>query len=210
MSFDIQKPFNNIKRVKTIISAYTLGLSALIIAGVQLVKLTGLGYWALLIFSVLLWTYFNDRLSNRASQFDELIKRTRIVIIMRGAQGAGKSTYVEKQLPPAKVCSADHFYLDDDGNYNWSPDKVTEAHEQCKASFVRAIKNNEPLIIVDNTNIKIEKYSFYVEKAKEAGYQVFQLVMDGDFKNVHNVPQAVVDQARIDFERDPSLPSWTA
>ena len=70
---------------------------------------------------------------------------------MRGISGAGKSTYVKKHFPNAVVCSADNYHLDSKGNYNWKPENVAKSHGWCQNQFKKALENNEPLVVVDNT-----------------------------------------------------------
>jgi predicted kinase len=90
------------------------------------------------------------------------------VIIMRGMTGAGKSTLVEKLFKTALVCSADDLFR----NGAWDPKRLDEAHDQCYSRFLAGLEAKNPLIVVDNTNIKSDDYEPYVLDANDHGYSV--------------------------------------
>jgi predicted kinase len=116
---------------------------------------------------------------------------------MRGPSGAGKSTYVERNLPDALVCSADHFFYQEDGTYRFNRSKLGPAHETCKKKFKQALKDRVPLVVVDNTNTMIKEMKPYVMAAKHHGYRVecVHLKVPAEVahgRNVHGVPFAAV------------------
>ena len=129
------------------------------------------------------------------------------VIVMRGPSGAGKSTYVMGNFPDAVICSADNYWLDGDGNYNFDVEKLHCAHMYCKGLFLESLKSNEDLIVVDNTNIRTRDYKYYIDLALEYGYNVE--VHEMDFKdehvelfqdrNAHDVPSHVVERMASGF-----------
>ena len=55
----------------------------------------------------------------------EYIKRSKVLFLLRGLPGSGKSTLV-KQIQAAyaesAVCSADDYFLQEDGTYNYDKD----------------------------------------------------------------------------------------
>lgn len=118
------------------------------------------------------------------------------VIILRGVPGSGKSTETKK-YPDAYIVSADHYFIGKDGIYRFDMDKISAAHGQCKSKFEAALKDKRPLVIVDNTNTTVKELKFYVEAAKNAGYEVEIVRIDCDpeiaaSRNVHNVPKSSV------------------
>ncbi len=63
----------------------------------------------------------------------EFIEQSKVMFINRGLPGSGKSTLSKKikELYGSEktvVCSADDFFTDKDGNYNWVENKLGEAH----------------------------------------------------------------------------------
>jgi NEDD4-binding protein 2 len=118
---------------------------------------------------------------------------TRKVIIMRGASGSGKSTYTKKHYGDAVVCSADNYYVDDQGNYNFDPTKIGAAHRQCKRSFKDALDRSEPLVVVDNTNTTLKELQPYIQVAEAHGYEVEVVRVETPLdiaakRNAHGVP----------------------
>ncbi len=140
------------------------------------------------------------------------------VLIMRGTSGSGKSTYVtkavaefvsENDLRTAVVCSADHFWIDEDGNYKFVPGLLQEAHKDCFRRFIQAIDSNTNLVIVDNTNTQLHEIAPYLRYAQLFGYEieVVRCVCDVDVaaeRNVHGVPQRTVEAMKRRMENLPN------
>lgn len=92
------------------------------------------------------------------------------LIIMRGLTGAGKTTLVKVLWPDAVVCSADLYFERRQGA--WDPHRLGEAHDECFNCFDKALGNNAPLVVVDNTNIKREHFLDYAVEGLAAEYSV--------------------------------------
>lgn len=119
------------------------------------------------------------------------------VIILRGCSGSGKSTFIKNNFPGAVICSADHFFLDKQGNYNFDHTKLGQAHSQCQYKFSRALEEGVNQIVVDNTNTKVSEMRPYVNMANEYDYDILIIRLDVDpdvaaKRNVHGVPADVV------------------
>jgi tRNA uridine 5-carbamoylmethylation protein Kti12 len=124
------------------------------------------------------------------------------LIILRGLPGAGKTTIIkklEKQYSEtATVCSADHFFYFGKEhipeNYHFQRDMLNKAHGSCRTNCSKAIQENKPLIIIDNTNIKLRDFKDYIELAYDGGYKIIchsitgMTAEDSFNSNVHNVP----------------------
>jgi len=131
----------------------------------------------------------------------------RQVKIIRGASGSGKSTYTKKHFPNAIVCSADAYFVDDQGNYNFDPTKIGAAHGSCRRSFKAALDRFQPLIVVDNTNTTLREFKPYIDLARKRGYdvEVIRLEVPLDVaakRNVHGVPYDAVKRMKgrtVDF-----------
>lgn len=122
------------------------------------------------------------------------------IIIMCGIPGGGKSTWIRNNVPTLNtvVCSADHFFEDANGNYNWQPDLLYPAHKTCYRKFMAALKDETvENIVVDNTNVKRASMRDYVEAANihNIPVKIVALLADPDLaasRNVHNVPLETV------------------
>ena len=98
-----------------------------------------------------------------------------VIFLMRGLSGSGKSTVAEaiaQAFPDAKVCSADHFFLDEDGKYVFDADKLKEAHAGCQAAAAEACAAGASPLVVDNTNVKKWEMNYYFTAAARHGYTV--------------------------------------
>jgi tRNA uridine 5-carbamoylmethylation protein Kti12 len=137
------------------------------------------------------------------------------VIILRGIPGSGKSTVAKLiqslgWLNQIRICSADDYFIDRQTNeYKWNPRLLGEAHEYCKQNFVKAIRNEIDIIIVDNTNIKHKDFCFYKEVARQNNYKTIVLTVGGNskkeikdsfYRNQHNVPEEKIEQMALNFE----------
>ncbi len=128
----------------------------------------------------------------------------KIMIIMQGPPGGGKST-AAKTLAPfynnAVICSTDDFFYKSSksGEYEYVPSRIGEAHEwnRKRVKWFISLERN---VIVDNTNIRAWEARPYVEMAVEAGYDVRFARYDGKYPNVHGVPEEVVQRMRANME----------
>ena len=133
------------------------------------------------------------------------------VIIMRGLPGSGKSTYIKDNYPDAIVCSADHFWIQEDGSYKFNVNKLGEAHKCCYNKFKGLLNLSNPLVIVDNTNTSEKEMRNYKETAYSFNYQVELIyckcsVETSVKRNIHNVPRATIEKMAARLENQ--LPSW--
>ncbi len=122
------------------------------------------------------------------------------VIILRATSGAGKSFATEiltRGIGWVSV-SADNYFYDKEGNYNWDGSKLKEAHQQSKDKFIEALKESTVEgIVVDNTNTQEFEFEWYHKKALEFGADVVFFVVEKRHDsegNKHNVPQDVIDR----------------
>jgi len=116
----------------------------------------------------------------------------KIVLIMRGLPGSGKSTFIEKNFPRAWICSADD-YFNSTGNYIFVKKDLGLAHRRCKNLFQMALENSLHFIVVDNTNTEIWEFETYLQLAKNYSYQAFVVNLEIDLetalqRNIHKVP----------------------
>lgn len=108
-----------------------------------------------------------------------------MVIILSGVQGSGKTYFLKNQLRqhlglPDMLsvisCSADDFFLDVEGKYNFDPSKLPQAHAACLKKFVEACQTKQPVnrwvIVVDNTNSTVAEIAPYYAIAETYGHDV--------------------------------------
>lgn len=92
-------------------------------------------------------------------------KQSRICYILRAYPGAGKS-YLAKEIQKnnenTEIVSADNYWLDSSGNYNFNVEKLSDAHKDCFDKFKKCV-NSGTNVIVDNTNLKYTDIKKYVD-----------------------------------------------
>lgn len=119
--------------------------------------------------------------------------------IIRGLPGSGKST-LAKQLAGQCFAEADMYFVDEDGEYYFDPTKLRMAHEWCQNEVRYLLKVNAPVVAVSNTFTQKWEYEPYVKMAKAFGYEVFIIVCQNDFGNIHNVPEEAIARMRARWE----------
>jgi predicted kinase len=124
----------------------------------------------------------------------------KVLYIVRGIPGSGKST-LAKQLT-ANVFEADHYFYDNDGNYNFIPSEIKEAHKECQQFVGYAMESGIPKIAVSNTFTQEWEMEPYFELAKTYGYKTFSIVVENRHGNesIHGVPEDKLEQMKNRFE----------
>jgi len=96
----------------------------------------------------------------------------KILWIMRGISGSGKSTWIEENKPEgAVVASADHYFLTEDGQYEFDPTQLQDAHDRAFAVAHEGLRDGVE-VFVDNTNLSVAELSPYRMLARRYGYEV--------------------------------------
>ena len=109
----------------------------------------------------------------------EFIGKSKVMFIMRGPPGSGKSFTVQllKQLyTNIVICSSDDFFYSEDGTYQWKLDKLEDAHESCRLKASKAVLDKMPLIAIDKTNVQLCDMKPYFSLAGRGGYTVVLVV----------------------------------
>lgn len=132
----------------------------------------------------------------------------KVLIILRGIPGAGKSTFANLIWSKYVICEADKYFYDEEGNYNFDATKLGEAHQWCQWQVEQMMKDNEvnkqyyPEIVVSNTSTTEKELEPYLKLADKYGYNVVSLIVENRHSGVskHNVPQETIDKMRNRFQ----------
>ena len=124
----------------------------------------------------------------------------KVLYIVRGVPGSGKTT-LAKQLT-ANVFEADHYFYDNDGNYNFIPSEIKEAHKECQQFVGYAMESGIEKIAVSNTFTQEWEMEPYFELAKKHGFNVFTIIVENRHggHNQHGVPEDKIEQMKNRFE----------
>jgi energy-coupling factor transporter ATP-binding protein EcfA2 len=119
------------------------------------------------------------------------------LVILRGSSGCGKSSVARLFGGEVAICTADDYFYDELGKYNFNPDHLSIAHKQCQEKFIYALDNPDfDTIVVANTNTKEKDFKFYIDEAEKRGIMVFSLVVEKRHNgiNTHGTPDHVIDR----------------
>ena len=106
----------------------------------------------------------------------------KIMVILRGLPGSGKSSYAEKLYAKfngpnfrVRIFSANSFFWVDIGGekeYRFDSSKIGQAHQTCLSDVSKACRANVPMVIVDNANSQKWEYANYEQIAALTGYEI--------------------------------------
>ena len=130
------------------------------------------------------------------------------LILLRGLPGSGKTTLGEiiMQTPSSKntnvVLSADDFFIDENGNYNFDPTKLKEAHNSCQQKCAERMRLEFSKIVVANTFTQEWEMKPYFEMAERYRYRIHSIIVENRHgnKNIHDVPDDKVQIMKDRFE----------
>eukprot|EP00164_Ancoracysta_twista_P004522 GFYU01006102.1.p1 GENE.GFYU01006102.1~~GFYU01006102.1.p1 ORF type:complete len:1730 (-),score=510.95 GFYU01006102.1:75-5264(-) len=152
----------------------------------------------------------------------------RLVVLMRGIPGSGKSyltglvqQYAAEKGKSCLVCSADHYFHNDKGEYVFDVTKLKNAHNASAVKFRQAVKTLVDVIIVDNTNTQGWEYMGYASAALKSGNYSVKVIevsvkslaeaRTANSRNTHGVPQDAEIRMWRRFTREPvalRIPMW--
>jgi predicted kinase len=127
----------------------------------------------------------------------------KILFIVRGVPGSGKSTFAKTLIGEKDYChkEADMYFVDREGNYKFEPSKIKAAHEWCQEEIEFLMKYEHSRIAVSNTFTQEWEMESYYELAKKYGYTVFSIIVENRHGGVndHGVPDEKIDQMKNRF-----------
>ena len=148
-------------------------------------------------------------------------QQSKTMVIVRGVSGSGKTQLAKELSEDGVVLSTDDYFYDDEGNYNFEPGKLSEAHQWNRNRTEEIMGNDVPLVIIDNTSTRLWEMKNYVELAQKYGYEVKFVQPDWhpelydkegkwnfDFlkgKNIHGVPDKSLQKMIDRYEYNPTV-----
>jgi predicted kinase len=147
----------------------------------------------------------------------------KVLIIMRGIPGSGKSHRAKILGEGGAVFSTDEFFTQG-GKYSFDPAKIAVAHEWNQNRVRDALAKGVTPVVVDNTNIMLAHVKPYLEMARSYGYKIEYAEPDSPWwksfgpnmskqdedklikalmqKGTHEVPEAAVRKMLSQWEHD--------
>jgi predicted kinase len=131
------------------------------------------------------------------------------LFLIRGLPGCGKTT-----LTNALGVRFEGFYEADDffyvdGEYQFDPSKLSQAHQQCQSRCLESLENDESCV-VSNTFTQRWEMQPYIEMAEKTGARLTVIdLFDGGqtdeelaARNQHGVPLVAIKRMRDRYEHD--------
>ena len=126
------------------------------------------------------------------------------LMLIRGVPGSGKSTLAAELSKgrDAVHCEADQYFINENGEYQFDPAKLSEAHQECQRKCWDAMAQGKDLIIVSNTFTMEWEMVPYINFANTNDYRVFSMIVENrhDGENVHGCPADKVELMKGRFE----------
>lgn len=129
------------------------------------------------------------------------------LILLRGLPGSGKSTLAKiilqlRNTDDPEVLSADDFFENKEGDYNFDPNKIKEAHNYCQFRCSERMRQQKAKIVVANTFTQEWEMDEYFKMAERYDYRVHTVIVENRHgnKNVHGVPEDKLQQMKNRFQ----------
>ena len=127
------------------------------------------------------------------------------LFLLRGLPGSGKSTLANSI--GGSWFEADHFFLNEKGEYEFNPSNLKAAHKWCRLVVEESMSNwnginPDDKIVVSNTFTQAWEMQPYFDLAEKYGYRVYSLIVENRHGGVneHGVPEEKLVQMKNRFE----------
>lgn len=122
------------------------------------------------------------------------------LIIIRGLPGSGKTTLAREFAARGyDHHEADQYFERDNGRYEFVPSRIGRAHEWCQNKVKGSLSAGHNCVVANTFSRKWEIQP-YIDMAHEFGATTKIIEAKGEWKNIHGVPEGVVEKMRLRWE----------
>lgn len=118
-------------------------------------------------------------------------------ILCRGVSGSGKSTYAKKHFPTFAHFEADMFFMEN-GIYKFNVNNLHQAHSWCQNAVKSALSEGLS-VVCSNTFTTPKEIRPYESIGKELNIPMKVIRLCQQFKDIHNVPEAILEAQKKRF-----------
>jgi len=129
------------------------------------------------------------------------------LILLRGLPGSGKSTLAKiilqvRSTDEPEVLSADDFFINENGEYDFDSQKIKEAHNYCQFRCSERMRQQKIRIVVANTFTQEWEMDEYFKMAERYNYRVHTVIVENRHgnENIHGVPEDKLQQMKNRFQ----------
>lgn len=123
----------------------------------------------------------------------------KILYLIGGVPGSGKTTLARKLVSEMNIFETDKFFYES-GKYNFQFSMLGVNHEKNRLAVEKAMKQNVPEIVASNTFTTKRERAPYIELAANHGYLVQFIIVQSDFTSLHNVPADTIKKMKDRFD----------
>lgn len=124
------------------------------------------------------------------------------LVVYRGLPGSGKSTSAKKlqesliqQGETVAYYEADMYWIGEDGQYHFDPNRLGDAHAWCRNKVREALRNCN-VVIVANTNLTKKEMDLWQQIAISENAKMEAFHMKTMFGNIHGVPEETIEKMK--------------
>lgn len=124
------------------------------------------------------------------------------LILIRGLPGSGKSTIAKSFTSDNFVhLETDMYFVNSAGEYNFNPSKLSEYHNRCMYDTHTALSGGKSVVVSNTFTQKWELFPYF-EIARNYNIIPAVILAQGNFGNIHNVPEHKIEAMKKRFEYD--------
>lgn len=126
----------------------------------------------------------------------------------RDPEGIAVLNSIPSQPKSSAYCSADDFFVGDDGVYRFNGRKIGMAHAECQTNALKAMAEGVGVVVIDNTHTQVWEYALYLAMGNAFHYKITIIdLFDARFtdeelavRNSHGIPFEAIRNMRKRYE----------